>query len=492
MTLLENKNTNEITIDLKKLLYTVWDKAVAIIAIAIVAAFIGYFIALLFVTPAYSAYADMIVNNSSATAENSISSSDITASSSLANTYSVILKSHTALEKVIAELGLNYSYDEIESHINVSVIEDTQIIRITVSDKDLNTAKAIAYKISLLAPEIISETVTVGSVKIIDSAWVSDKPTSPNKVKYAAVFGFVAMLLSVAVVVLRETLNDSIVDPDDIKKIFNAPLLGVIPVDPNDKNNNRNSKKRLHLAIESKSFPYVEAYKSLRNNLDYLSHDEGSLTKSFVVTSCNASEGKTTFSLNLALSLAEIGKKVIIVDCDLRKGSLQRYLRIPLSVPGVTSYIDGSSEMKDTILHNQKYNFDVLLCGVIPQNPSELINSRKFAEMIAGLSDTYDYVICDAAPVNAVSDTIVLSRYVDGVIMVIGQNQTTKESLQYAYEQLKQCNAPIFGTVLNWYEIPKGKGKGYSYSYYSYSNEEKPYGGGDQQKKKKGAKGAHR
>ena len=76
--------------------------------------------------------------------------------------------------------------------------------------------------------------------------------------------------------------------------------------------------------------------------------------------------------------------------------------------------------------------------------------------------------------------------------MVIGQNQTTKESLQYAYEQLKQCNAPIFGTVLNWYEIPKGKGKGYSYSYYSYSNEEKPYGGGDQQKKKKGAKGAHR
>lgn len=462
----------ETRIDLKKGFYLIRGKMVLLLALAFVAAAVGYAVAALLVTPQYSANADMMVNNSVQTNESAITNSDVTASSSLANTYSVILKSHTLLEKVISRLQLDETYDQIAQRVSISAVDDTQIIRISVRDKDPQRALAIANEIVALAPETISNTVTAGSVRVVDAAWTSSVPVSPNKERYAAAFGLAAFAIGVLVIVLKDMLHDTIISPEEAKRAFDAPVIGIIPMENAEDRKNKKARERrktLCLAANSKSFAYVEAYKALRTNLDYLSKSNGDQAKMFMITSCNPAEGKTTVSVNLAVSLAELGKKIVVVDCDLRKGTLQRYLHIPRQAYGITSVMNGSNSLSKAIFHDPELKIDVLTCGVIPTNPSELISSTRFGEMLNLLAEQYDAVICDVAPLNAVSDAIVLSRYMDGVIVVVGQDQASRESIEYAKEQLEQCNAPIVGVILNWFCASKaGSGHGQNYAYYNY------------------------
>lgn len=238
----------------------------------------------------------------------------------------------------------------------------------------------------------------------------------------------------------------------------------------------KRSNRKLTVLSSKSSFGYVEAFKALRTNMTYLLEENGT-GHVIMITSSIPGEGKSNISVNLAITLAQDNKKVILIDCDLRKGTLHRYLNVPPTSPGLSSILTGEAGINE-IIYKLSLGFSFIPVGALPTNPSELIGSRNMNRLLSELSKHYDYVICDTAPVNAVSDTSVLCRYVDGVIFVVSQNEVTRNTAISAKEQLEASNANILGVVLNKYDAKTTSSDTASYySYYNYSN----YGYGDEE-----------
>ncbi len=194
------------------------------------------------------------------------------------------------------------------------------------------------------------------------------------------------------------------------------------------------------------SFHVREAYKALRTNLIFsLPSDE---CKKIVITSALASEGKSTNCLNLAITFAEMDAKVLVIDCDLRRPNLARLLDVP-NAPGLSNYLVGLNN-SDEIIHKTTYNnLSVITAGNIPPNPVELLSAENMGRLIEKLEKDFDYIFLDTPPVNLVIDTIVVSKYVHGIVLIALQNSTDKEALRYALKQIKFAGSKVLGFVLN-------------------------------------------
>lgn len=218
-------------------------------------------------------------------------------------------------------------------------------------------------------------------------------------------------------------------------------------------------EKRLYILNDKTPFQIKEAYKALRTNILFSLPEEKS--NKIIITSSLASEGKSTTCVNTAISFAETNKKVIIVDCDLRRPNIANLLDVPQK-PGLSNVLVRMTDLKSAIRHNVRENLDVLVSGEIPPNPSELLDSVKMQEVIETLSQEYDYVFIDTPPVLAVTDTAVLTKYCSGVLLLAHYNQTDKGAVSEAVEQLRLANAKILGGIFNGIEAD---GEGYKYKY---------------------------
>lgn len=219
---------------------------------------------------------------------------------------------------------------------------------------------------------------------------------------------------------------------------------------------------------EQSPFYMKEAYKTLRTNLTFSLPVDG--CKVLVVTSSLASEGKSTNSLNLAISFAQTNAKVLLMDCDLRKPNIGRLLSKKAAI-GISNVLVNLAPLEQAILPTDYANLNVICSGDIPPNPSELLESDKMEEVIRTLSQQYDYIIIDTPPVNVVTDTSILSKYASGVILVVRYGISKKEEVNDAIKQLKFTNAKLLGFVLNG-DSSSTAGKNYRYkyrkSYYQY------------------------
>ncbi|ELC8443075.1 CpsD/CapB family tyrosine-protein kinase [Clostridium perfringens] len=189
----------------------------------------------------------------------------------------------------------------------------------------------------------------------------------------------------------------------------------------------------------------AESYRVLRTSLEYLSVDKD--LKTIVVTSSEAGEGKSTVSGNLASILAQNNKKVIIIDCDLRKPTIHKRLEISNSV-GLTEFIVGIKGLND-VIQKINDNFFAITSGNIPPNPSEILSSKGMEKLLNDLSISFDYIILDTPPLNLVTDAQVLAGKCDGTILVVKVEATSKDEVTKAYKELKKVNANILGSVLN-------------------------------------------
>lgn len=217
-------------------------------------------------------------------------------------------------------------------------------------------------------------------------------------------------------------------------------------------------------------FPFVEAYKSLRTNLEFLSATAD--YKTILVTSSVPEEGKSNVVVNLAMTLSAAGKQVVLVDADLRKGTLANYMHLKKSHMGITNLLAGTADWQDVIVPiNQNLLF--LPTGLLPPNPVEMLGRDKMGEIFEYLKKRADYVLMDTPPVSVVTDAAVLSRYADGVILVTRPGITTIQGAQLSKRNLETVHAHILGVVMNGYDIKRSTHKdGYYYSYsYDYSNQ---------------------
>ena len=236
--------------------------------------------------------------------------------------------------------------------------------------------------------------------------------------------------------------------------------MSILKKKPNvDSEQSFTAQRRLLLNPNS-SFYIQEAYNTLRTNIRFAIPGDG--CKRLCLTSGLASEGKSTTILNLAISFAETGSKVLLIDGDMRRPSLARLLIEKVS-PGLSNVLAGLCDASEAVRHEVKPNLDVLFAGEIPPNPLELLGNPRMKKLIDDMSQIYDYILVDTPPVSIVSDACEVANVTDGVLFLARQNETDKEAVIRGVKQLELSNSRLLGFVLNG--IVEEGGKSYKYRY---------------------------
>ena len=225
--------------------------------------------------------------------------------------------------------------------------------------------------------------------------------------------------------------------------------------------------------ITDLDFKTKEAYKTLRTNVQFCGND----VKIISLTSCVPNEGKSMVSFNLAISMAETGKKVLFIDADLRKSVLIGRYKINKAIKGLTQYLSGVEQLDDVRYSTNVKNMDLILSGPVPPNPAELLNNEKFTELLETARKEYDYVIIDTPPIGQVIDPAIVAQQTDGVIFLISQANISYKYAQKQIEQMRKSGCRILGAVLNKVD-PEEKGGYYGGYYGKYSKKGYGYGYG--------------
>lgn len=234
----------------------------------------------------------------------------------------------------------------------------------------------------------------------------------------------------------------------------------------NKKRASRTSRQAMLVTNEGIPFEFSEAYKSLRTNIKFLSAAQNA--KSFVITSSLPMESKTNVTINLALTLAKEGRRVVLLDCDFRKPMIRNYLGISVGGLGIVDALVGQCDLKNAIYRSKTINIDVIPVGTIPPNPSELLATDQMKAVINELKKNYDYVIIDSPPISVVTDAAIIGSMVDGAFLVVRSDYAPMKSIDLAKKTLNNVNVKIFGAILTRFN-PKKSGKQSAY-YYSYEN----------------------
>lgn len=210
--------------------------------------------------------------------------------------------------------------------------------------------------------------------------------------------------------------------------------------------NTGTNDQRKNILDENSSFALREAYKNLRTNIRFFLNQDG--CKKFCITSSTMGEGKSVTILNLAVSFAENGHKVLLIDADMRRPSIGNLLMRKVS-PGLSNVLAGMEDKKNVIHKDVYSNLDVILSGDAPPNPSELLGSARMCSLMESVSKEYDYVLVDVPPVNAVSDARVIANMLDGVLYLVRQKQTELDAVRHGIAQLKLAEARMLGFIIN-------------------------------------------
>lgn len=284
---------------------------------------------------------------------------------------------------------------------------------------------------------------------IIDRAQVPQDPVSPNRVQNIIFAGIIGLFLGLGLALLQELFDDRINSADEAERVLKLPSLGYIPLI---------EEEGLRLIRDISTFsPLMESYRTLRTNINFAA--VGNQVRSMVVTSSVPAEGKSTTCANLAMAMAMDGKKVIIVDADLRRPSQHHLFKVDAS-PGLTDLLIGSHTIDEVIRPTSVENVFLIPAGSPPPNPAELLGSAAMGRFLAEVETRADVILLDTPPALAVADATVLAARTDGALLVVGYGDSKKTSVKRAKEMLARGNANILGTVLNRMD---GAGGGYYY-----------------------------
>ena len=404
--------------------------------------------------PIYQANTTVVIAKANESEGLAATISDLSASQKLANTYSEIAKSELVLNRTIEELDLHMSSKELSSSITIKPLENTSIISIAVKDQNATRAATIANGIAKVFAEEVAKIYKLNNVSQLSVATTPSAPSNNTMTRDIVLATIIAVLGVAGFAFLRFYLDDSVKHTDDIEKIIGLPVTGSISRnDSKLKNGNELIVARAPKSIVS------ENIKSLRTNLQFTAVDRN--LKTILVTSTNAGEGKSFVSSNLAISFAQAGKKVLIIDCDLRKGRLHKVFKM-FNNAGLSDLLaDNSKNMGRYIRKTSVENLDLITCGTYPPNPSELLASQRNKKVLAGLHNHYDIIILDGAPIGGLADSVILSSLVDEVLIVTKDGVTSKNDLMTTRDALRKVDANIAGIVFNAVNHRSAK-------YYSY------------------------
>ena len=443
-------------IDIKDFLGYLKKFLIPMIVVAVLATGASIFYNLALKTPMYKTSTTVVLAQKTGDEESaSVTLNDINVNQKLVATYTEIVKSKLVLEQVINDLNLDTTTEKLAKHVTVTAVEDTEILKISVEDGNRMLAAQIANKIADVFTKEIVNIYQLNNVSVIDVAQASDKQSNETTLRDALIVLFISVFGVSAIAFIIYYFDDTVKYSEDLEKKVDLPIAGKIIKSEIEK---RTIGDELLVDKYPKSI-VSESIKSLRTNLQFSSVDDG--FKTILVTSANASEGKSFVSSNLAISFAQANKKVLLIDCDLRKGRLHKLFNLPNLNGFSTLLTDDLENYRKYIKKTHIKNLSIIPRGVYPPNPSELLGSQKCKDLIVTLKSKFDIIIFDGAPCNGVTDSVIMATNVDETLIVVRDSRTPKNTLDTARDSLKKVNAHITGVVING--INRKVAKYYSY-----------------------------
>jgi len=309
-----------------------------------------------------------------------------------------------------------------------------------------------------------------GAAQVIQPAKIPTSPVSPNKVRNAVLALFAGLALGIGLAFLRERLDDRIKSRHELEKRLGAPVIAAVP-----KVGGWRSREEAHLVLRSNpKSPVSEAYRTLGTNVQYLASQQA--LRVIMITSSLGGDGKSTTSSNLAIVLAQAGKRVILVSADLRRPRIHHFFDLRNDV-GMSNVLADSTGLAQVAKDPGINNLRVIVGGPIPQDPAALLGSRRASEFLESLRKVSDFAIIDTPPVLAVADASILAPLVDGTIFVVDSERSSRSALAQARDQLENAGANILGAVYNNFDphassyYPSSYYYSYYYTYYSSEDE---------------------
>ncbi|SFG91854.1 GumC family protein [Neptunomonas qingdaonensis] len=320
-----------------------------------------------------------------------------------------------------------------------------------------------------------NETTATGDLRtanarVSDPAVVPLYPAKPKK-KLLVVLAFVAsMMFGVMIAFVLQALNNTIKTASEVETKLGMAMLGLLPLLPR---NRKKPHQSYAMFMEDPQSSYAESLRTIRTGLILSALDNPHKVVS--VTSTLPGEGKTSLALGLAFATGQM-EKVLLIDADLRRPSVAKALGLDRAAPGLSSLVAGAAAIDECIQHYEAGNIDVMPAGIIPPNPSELLSSKRFADVLTQLESRYDRIIIDTAPSQSVSDALVLAPLVGAMIYVVKSDSTSYQHAKNGLKRLREAHAPVIGVVLNQVDVKKGAkyyGEDYAgyYDVYGYSSE---------------------
>ncbi len=328
----------------------------------------------------------------------------------------------------------------------------------------------------------LTGTQPFNNVRILDRAIQPKAPFKPNlqQALLSALIG--GLIIGIAIALLLEVADSTIKSQEDLERLVDVPFLGMLPLIAidGDKGSARGElqviRERDLFLLKNPHSAVAECARFIRTNLMFMSPDRP--LRTLVVTSPSPQEGKSTTAVTTAITMAQAGSRTLIVDTDMRKPRLHRVFGIDGDL-GISTVLLGETTIEQAVQRTEVPNLDILACGARPPNPSEILLSEKFRALVVELSKRYDRVIFDAPPLGPVTDPAILGTLVDGVVVVVKCQKTSKQSVKHAVRALKDANARLFGVILNDVDVTA---KRYSGVYYAYYHKYGGYYGDDAEK----------
>lgn len=379
--------------------------------------------------------------------------------------YAELLKGETVAQRTIDKLGLDMGVITLTGRITASAKRDTVLINLSVLDESPVRARDIANTLSDEFVAMVRELETPeggdrpdARVVVEQRASIPASPVVPKTARNIAIGLALGVMLGVGLALTRDLLDNTIKSRENLEELTNTGLVGIIPLD-------KERRKCPAISFETDNSPVAEAFRKFRTNLQFLAVDNP--PRVIVLTSSMPSEGKSTAAVNIALALAEAENRVVLVDGDMRRPTVAKYLDLVGSV-GFSTVLSGAASLDEALQKTRFPGLTVLTSGIIPPNPSELLGSQSARKLLGDLRAQFDYVIVDSTPLLAVTDAAILAAGADGVLIMARFGSTRREQLAHAVESLESVGAPLMGVVFTMVPPRENAVYGYGYGNLSY------------------------
>lgn len=451
---------NNEEIDIKRIIEIIFSKKLIITLIILLSVTLGYVYSYYYKKPEYKSSVTILLVADENKTDKSLTQTDVNLNNGLISTYSSIAKSSSILQKTIQNLNLDIPVSKLEQNVEAKQIDNTQFLEISVKNESPERAKNIANELAEVFTEQIKEIYNLQNISIVDKAETEENPCNINHMKDMIIFGFAGIVLSIIIVMIIYMFDDTVKEQKDIEKNIKLRTIGTLPVD----------REKTELIVENNpKSPIVESIKTIRTNILYSTRKN-----SILVTSCKEKEGKSWVINNLAVTFAQTGKRVILVDANLRQENNKNEIFNIEKCEGLSDFIrEISEDQMENLEKARKYiketsipNLHIMQNGTIPPNPAELISSKNMKQLVNLLKNMYDIVLIDGTSSILVADSIALSSMVDSTILVAENRKTKINDLKKVKKLIEDVNGNILGVILNRVDVQSGKYYGKKYGYY--------------------------